>query len=729
MLRFSFRVGVRAAAIVGSCWVSAASAPVFSQSTPPASSPDSPPPPTTLAIGEDRAFAGVYNLGQMIVTAPTKSERLRDLTPGETEAVDRGLLDFYQAADLGDSLRYMPGVEVENGIRRIGQEPNIRGLSGARVLQTLDGGRINFRSGHKGSVFIEQDWLQAIEVVKGPASALYGSGALGGVLALRTIEAEDLLPDGKTFGVRQIVSFAGANEELRLSPTIYGRLNLGEDPADGHRLTYLLSHSYRTSDNYDLGGSEYFAGTDELARSAEENYAGLATFTYQPNDHTKLRFSTSTLHVDGDVPSNVAAPGGSTSNPNLERRTLQSFYNLHLSHRDPVHTWLNPDLTLYYNRLDVEEIRRSPSLRVDDVRFETYGFDLRNRQPVLDIEHHSLDLVYGVEYFHDRQRSKRSTVASGLNGFFPGADADQVSGYVQLELVMFDELFMLIPGLRYDTYEFDSELGPTNSEDHFSPKVGGLIQLDDELGLMEGDRVVFSANYAQGFRAPLFSEMFASGTHFGGPPGFSSTFVPNPDLQPETSYTWEVGPRVKIGDVHAFAAYYETRAQDFIGPEDPDVIPFFKNINIDKVVIKGVELGAEWEFIEHWLVSVGYSRARGDNLQTNGTLFSVTPDKLVLGLDYRRDDHGFAAGVRFSRYFEHQTENAAGAPQSETYLLVDVFVSWSPRTNDAAIKWVEGFRFDVGVENLLDEAYTPYLSAIPEAGVNPRASVTYSLNW
>lgn len=716
MIALKLRAGRRAAARFGLIAFLGLNVSILAQ--------DAPPSPLLADAG--------FNLGQILVTAPTKSERLADFTPGQVESITPEEMELRQAKDLNDLLKYTPGVEVENGVRRIGQEVNIRGLSGPRVLQTLDGGRLDFETGHKGSTFIDQDWLKSVEVIKGPASALYGSGALGGVLSMRTIKADDLLPADKVFGLRNKIAFSYADREIHESPTIFGRIRLGVDEQDPARLTYLFSFSHRTSDDAEMGGAN-----GRLDNSGEEIFAGLATITYQPADHTKIRFSTATTHDDGAVTANTAASFSSTSNPKLDRRTLQSFYNLQISHRDPVHQWLNPQITLYHNRLDLEEIRTSPSRRVDDVKFQTFGFDLHNRQNLFSSGSHSLDLVYGVEYFQDSQRSNRSTVATGVDGFFPSADAYQISGYAQIELAMFSELITLIPGVRYDSYHHEATIlvgglpeDVARDENHLSPKVGGVLKLDDQIGLdaRKGDYMALSANFAQGFRAPLFSELYPTGTHFGGPPGFSSTFLPNPDLKPETSTTWEAGPRVKIGDAHASFSYFETRARDFIGPDDPDVIPFFHNVNIDRVKITGVEFNAEYEFIKDWLISAGYSRIRGDNQQTGEPMFTIPADKVLSGLNYRNAESGFSAQLRVSHVFEQNRLPAGGDP-SESYLLVDLFFSWSPRFSEPSLKWLEGFRLDLGVENLLDEAYTPYFAGVPESGINPRAAVTYTKTW
>jgi outer membrane receptor protein involved in Fe transport len=129
--------------------------------------------------------ASTFVFKELAVTA-TKTPRDPFTTPGEGNVVPGDEIERTQAQSLEDVLRYQPGIDVQNGPRRIGELPVIRGLTGPRGLTTVDGVRLNFQSAHRGRLFVEPDALKQIEVVRGPNSALWGSGALGGVVALTT---------------------------------------------------------------------------------------------------------------------------------------------------------------------------------------------------------------------------------------------------------------------------------------------------------------------------------------------------------------------------------------------------------------------------------------------------------------------------------------------------------------------------------------------------------------
>ncbi|MCB1805030.1 MAG: TonB-dependent receptor plug domain-containing protein, partial [Candidatus Competibacteraceae bacterium] len=100
--------------------------------------------------------------------------------------------------DISDLVRYEPGVTVDNSGRFGLTGFRIRGIGGDRVLTTIDGIRIadEFSFGpfqDSNRDFIDLDALKAVEIIRGPASALYGSDAIGGVVSFLTKDPEDYL--------------------------------------------------------------------------------------------------------------------------------------------------------------------------------------------------------------------------------------------------------------------------------------------------------------------------------------------------------------------------------------------------------------------------------------------------------------------------------------------------------------------------------------------------------
>ncbi|MEJ0042658.1 MAG: TonB-dependent receptor plug domain-containing protein [Rhizomicrobium sp.] len=165
---------VRQLALVSVCFVALGSA-ASAQEAPAA------PSPTRLALVET-----------VTVTATRNPTSTMDY-PGMVDVLGPDEIAASIPSTISDLVDNMPNVQFVGGPRRTGESPNIRGLGGQDVLILVDGVRQSWTSGHDGRFFLDPALLASVEVVRGPASALYGSGALGGVLAFRTADASDLL--------------------------------------------------------------------------------------------------------------------------------------------------------------------------------------------------------------------------------------------------------------------------------------------------------------------------------------------------------------------------------------------------------------------------------------------------------------------------------------------------------------------------------------------------------
>jgi hemoglobin/transferrin/lactoferrin receptor protein len=638
----------------------------------------------------------------MTVTA-TKTRRDPLLTPGEINVVPREEIDRVQAQSLEDVLRYQPGIDVQNGPRRLGELPVIRGLSGARILTTIDGVRLNFQSGHRGRLFLDVDALKQLEVVRGPNSALWGSGALGGVLALTTKDPSDYLEPGASFGFATKFGVQGANREFLGSPTLFGRLL-------DNRLEYLLTYTTRHAGDIELGGD---AGT--LPNSAERLHSGLGKLVWSVTPFDQLKLSVQGFDEAGEVPTN---PGANTTDPTavVERQTQQFTYRLGYTHRNAANPWLDLQGFVYYTTLDIRE-RLLANDQPGDIAFDTLGFELRNSTRLHLAKGHGHVLTYGLEWYRDRQEARR---AGGPDTLFPNADVNSLALYIQDEISLWERLF-LIPALRWDYLVQNAEGQPEVTEGQVSPKLGGVLKVTDFLYV--------EANYAEGFRAPNFGELFISGTHFPG-----AVFVPNPDLKPETSKNVDVGLRLRrdrlLFQHDRFllrGAYFRNALDDFIdfavqfNPRTRRLE--FRPVNVQEALLEGFEAEMLWAFYAGFELFANYTDITGDNETTDQPLASIPPRKGVIGLSYTFAPRYLTVGGRV-QIVDDQKRVPEGVARTPGYTVYDLFANWQPRRGPLL-----GFRVDFGIDNVTDKEYRRHLAGIPEAGINPKVAISYTRNW
>ncbi|WP_161600112.1 TonB-dependent receptor plug domain-containing protein [Aurantimonas manganoxydans] len=144
---------------------------------------------------------------------------------GGVSVVGRDEIARYNAGDLEDVLATIPGVSTTSDRDDPGVSISVRGLrDSGRVNVMIDGARQNFGvQGHLDSnlVYVDPALLGGIDVIRGPVANAYGSGAIGGVVAMRTLELEDLLTPSERYAAR-LGTVYGTN-----GPAWLGKLEAG----------------------------------------------------------------------------------------------------------------------------------------------------------------------------------------------------------------------------------------------------------------------------------------------------------------------------------------------------------------------------------------------------------------------------------------------------------------------------------------------------------------------
>lgn len=136
-------------------------------------------------VGAAKAQDSGLVLDEITVTAAARDSRPLLDTPAAATVIEGDALAVRQATNYQELIGDAPGLTIFGGPRPIAQEPNIRGFSDDQIVLRFDGGRMNFNDAHRGRFFIDPDIIQRVEIIRGGGSTLYGSGALGGVIAPR----------------------------------------------------------------------------------------------------------------------------------------------------------------------------------------------------------------------------------------------------------------------------------------------------------------------------------------------------------------------------------------------------------------------------------------------------------------------------------------------------------------------------------------------------------------
>ncbi|CAM5282991.1 Hemin receptor [Rhodanobacter lindaniclasticus] len=625
-------------------------------------------------------------LDTVTVTA-TRSPNSRFDVPASVSTVSREELDDAQANTVSTLLRTLPNVNYGGGPRPAAQSPAIRGLQGPRIILSVDGARRNYEGGVNTPLLIDPDFIRQVDVVRGPVSAVYGGGGLGGVMAFETITADDFLEPGKNFGGRIKGGYRSANEEWSTNLTTAARSG---------DFDFLASGTFR-----DFGEIHTGASGDHAKYPNDGNLkSGLIKGGFSPNELNRVEVSYQRF-VDKMVgPTN---PGGnllSQFSHNLKRD--QEQYTGSWAFRDTDRRLLDGKLTLYQTTFKLNSHSLATPPQADTTTMtKTVGVSLQNSSRFDTGSWMAHRLTYGVDFYRD---TSENTSAGQSNSVLPNGKMRAVGVFLQDEISFLDN-WTLIGALRHDDYKLTSPGQSEVSHDKLSPKLTLKYQPWKVLGVY--------GSYGKAYRGPTLTEMF----------GNLSTnralfnFRPNTDLKPETSTAKEVGATLSFDDVLGRgdrllmkAAYFTEDVKDMI---DQQVVgrytreaPFagtgmiFQRRNVARAERHGGELEVAYAW-DDLSLGLGYSRLRSKNAETGANLYAP-PDKLSFGAQYRID-HNWS--VRYlGQFVRAQDYDATELRRRSGYAVHDIGVTYQRRQ----------YRVDVGITNLFNKGYATYQQSLAD---------------
>ncbi|MEC9340989.1 MAG: TonB-dependent receptor, partial [Pseudomonadota bacterium] len=479
-------------------------------------------PGTSLAeyVPEGTASYAAASTPRLSVTITATRNPVKTFEyPGMVSVIGGEEILRRQASTPDDLLQFVPNVEFTGGPRRTGEVPSIRGFSGPDVIVTFDGARQNFGSAHDGRFFIDPGLLRQVEVLRGPASSLYGSGGTGGVIELRTVNAADLLAPDQTIGLDVAAGNQTVNNDSAATITAYGKPRPAVD--------LLASVTKRDSDDIDLGGG----GT--LRPSEDDILAALLKAGFALSTHQSLETAFTGFSNDAREPNNGQGLG---DDARADKQIRSGTWRATYEYVNPQSRFPDLDLTVYHTESEADERRlddlgNGPLGELLRRDVDTTGLRLDARARLLSTDTFNALLTYGGEAYRDEQNG---AAGAGERDGVPDAESDFYGLFLQAELEFSDPSrtlpghFLVIPGVRYDDYETESDLGGDNGDDELSPRLS--------ISYLPTEGSMLFASYAEAFRAPTFDELYLTGNHFVIPlgPGTNviNRFVANPNLQP-----------------------------------------------------------------------------------------------------------------------------------------------------------------------------------------------------
>lgn len=676
----------------------------------------------------------VVELDALTIVAGRKATSVLDV-PANVTIVGSDDIEQYGISDVQQAVRYIPGLEVTKQTSATDAFNSnsgftIRGVSGNRVLMLTDGSRVPERITDGTRDYLDFNFLKQVEVVRGPASVLWGADALGGVVATETIDPEDLLK-GRKMGGQAGVSF----DSFTMAGTAKG--------AVGYRLsdslTAMIAYARGASGEATLSNARADGGIYGCPRDFSagqltcnkfddtdiQSHRTLAKLVWAPSVEHRLELSADLLRRSTavDYTGNLGAEtgGGYTNSHKRNLDLARSRYALE-------HLW-TPDAGLLdevktvfaytpneYDRTGTRLGVTSGSdnyVKTDSLTYTENLFELDvQASKFFQLRSSSHDVIFGfdgdysnIDYSRiDRTTNLTTNVttearAGGFN--FANADTIRADLYLQDTVGLFGGALEVTPGVRFATFSLDPR-----PDDDYQVVAGKEPQKRSDTALLKSLGAQYHLNetwsvwgkYGEGFKMPTAQQLFTSLSSFN--------LIPAPDLKPEEVKSYEIGVRAQRDNgyiaLNGFYSDYTDFIQSFYNPPGTS---YYTYRNLSSVNVWGLELEGAYSVSDTLHLNGRLSWQRGIQKASKGAdakAHTLPPLKAVVGVNYLIPDYNLS--------FEAVTTLAAPVAEVSSatgfkpggYALLDVFGNW---------QFSKMASLNVGVKNVFDTRYFDFGAA------------------
>jgi hemoglobin/transferrin/lactoferrin receptor protein len=635
---------------------------------------------------EKRTPGSAITLQQMTISA-TRQEQAVDSVPSTVTVHEREELDRQNVNTIRELVRYEPGVSVGGAGTRSGNSGyNIRGIDGDRILTQVDGVEVpdNFFNGPYAKTrrnYVDPEIVKRVEIIRGPASALYGSSAIGGAVSYFTLDPDDIIKPGQDVGARLKTGYSSADESWLTSGTVAGRVQdfdglLHLSQRNGHEME---SHNGNNATGLARTGAnpEDVRTTNVLAKLGwnygEDNRLGLTYEKYKDDRDINQKSAVGGIFLEGQG-TNMYRDRRGNDTITRERFGLENKFSLDSPIADHIKTSLNYQIaktdqatseiyqagrrvlrtrdTLYEEKQWVFDAQLDKAFVIGDTdHLLTYGTTIKQQKVTGSREGAATCLAVGAGCTAIGAPSPTPADSVKKASDFPDPTINSYALFAQDQISWNDWTFL--PSLRYDyiqlkpklTEAFLNTTDPDRKYPHddsnktwhrFSPKLGVTYALTEQY--------TWFGQYAEGFRTPSAKALY------GRFENLEENYVvePNSNLKPETSKSYETGIRGNFDSGNFDVAVFYNKYRDFIDEDNAALSPtgtIFQPGNIKRATIKGMEVKGRLNLDAFGAPQGLYSKgaiayAHGRNDETGQPLNSVNPLKGVFGLGYDQDTYG-----------------------------------------------------------------------------------------
>ncbi len=655
----------------------------------------------TVDLGEIELVPVPVNLGEITVSSTKFDKQLKDVSLPMAVITSEDVV-VKNPATIVDLLKDEPGLNLgRDGIW--GTRLNIRGFSKESVVTLIDGNRVETANNLAAALsLVDPSAIERVEVIKGSASSLYGTGAVGGVVNI--ITNKNLFSGNFNYGGSFSSGYNSVNKGIANS------LSLN---ASSYNWFAKVMGTYRNAQD-----TKTPLGT--LKDSKYKDNSVFATFGYRLFDNHEFILDYQLYNAK-----DVGIPGGSTLPTTASARypdEKRELYSLNYKTYNLFSNLATLEFKTFYQKIvrNVEVIPNATTTLKPRADHYTTGATVQSNWLFGDYH-----LIAGIDAWQRRYQGSRERYISNLKRTIydkpiPDSKYLSIGFFAQNEFKALEDLTLTLGG-RIDHVNVKNEAtknpvyiinnGVINYNPPQTPGAAFTAGNKSHLSWSTNFAAIYklstttdvTLNLARSFRAPALEERFQY-IDLGG-----VIYLGNPNLEPENGYYLDLGTRFYGNNLSLKLNLFANFINNYIVDNPVVKDSLYVKKNVSKARIVGFDFSAEYEFIKSFVLYSSVSYARGKDTEFDLDLPEIPPLNGKIGL--RTDYFKYINANLVANIFDDQTDGKINVDPKKWQVHTPGYVTYDFYANSKPIdlsplKIVLSF----GVENITNRAYRNSLS-------------------
>lgn len=612
---------------------------------------------------------------EKIVITGSRNERVLSNAPVKTELVEKEVIERNHLTDLSQVLDNILGITLQGLTGRMGRSAVVQGLGDDHVLVMIDGiPQLQTSASGYDLTQLSVNDISSVEVIKGGASSLYGSQAIGGVINIITKK-----PVNKTQYFLDVKNTVTPTEQTERTESLANMMNATLSGNAADLFNYKLSYGYRNQDPIDLDTTTI---AEDLGRTRRQNAS--AYLSRKVFDKSELfldyRFIDESLESKLSQASNAGyLPFAMNSFTQTQSATLglksrlSDVSNLKLH----AHYSKADDLIVYDDLSTTDFIESQKAAALNTVMFES-----QLDASLIADQISTLGFLYRYQFL-DQVNYDGSSSGSSQNTEVDRKSIYSLETYAQHSITKNN--FEITPGVRG---QYDSSFGG-----NISPSINSIYSPQ----IWKNRKTNFRTSIGTGYKVPTLKERFFMMDHRSIA---NYIIIGSENLNPERSVSFQAGFELIKSEEYSFHINgFVNNVRDMIGivtSEDSSGVMIFDYKNIGEVISRGVEVSTMINLVKNLNLEQDVTFSRTEDMKTNNIVPLRPQTTYKARLRYKANKDVDLIGL--FRYQSDEYVDQDNIEISPAYSVLDLNVNY---------QYSKQLSLYAGVNNVFDQTRRP----------------------